>query len=203
MICFNCRYRLPRTHYHRYRENPVEQLFWGRVPLHAAAAFYFFRKDGRVQRILHQLKYKGAAELGRELGRMYGRELIRVEAFSKEDCIIPVPLSPEKLRIRGFNQSEVFAEGLAQVMGCEMIPEGLEKIRNNTTQTRKSRYGRWENAAGIYRVGRPAEVSGRRILLVDDVVTTGATLESCARTLHEAGASAISIACIAAALRNY
>jgi ComF family protein len=203
MICFGCRYRLPRTHFHLQRGNPIEQIFWGRVPLKAASAYYYFRKEGRVQRLLHQLKYKGAAELGREVGRMYGRDLSRSPVFSSATLVVPVPLAAEKQRIRGYNQSTVFAEGIAERLQLDMQAEGLRKIQHNETQTRKSRYARWENVSGIYQVNTSMNMHGKNVLLVDDVVTTGATLESCARALLQSGAESVSIACIAAALRNY
>lgn len=202
-LCFHCKYRLPRTNFHLYRDNPVEQLFWGRVPLRAASAFYYFRREGKVQHLLHQLKYKGAKDMGREIGRLYGRELLRADAFAGSSCVIPVPLSPEKQRVRGYNQSAVFGEGLADSLGSCLMADALEKVRVTETQTKKARYARWENVAEVYRVASGTDISDRSVLLVDDVVTTGATLEACAGALLAAGAAQVSIACIAAALRNH
>jgi len=203
LLCYTCRHRLPQTRFHLYRNNPVEQLFWGRVPLGSAASLYYFRKDGKVQHLLHQIKYRGASELGREIGRIYGRELNCSAFFRAVTDVIPVPLSAEKQRIRGYNQSEVFGEGIAQQMQVPLLPEVLLKTKHNETQTRKSRYARWQNSEGIYQVKAGAQLHNKHVLLVDDVITTGATLESCARALLEAGAEKVYVACIAAALRNY
>lgn len=200
VICFSCRYRLPRTNFHLYSDNPVARLFWGRIQLSGAAAFFYFRKEGRVQRLLHALKYKGEEELGKELGRMYGRDL-RKSDFANTDVIVPVPLHPEKLRLRGYNQSALFGHGLSETMGIPMEETALEKLENTSTQTRKTRYQRWENVEAAYGVLQQDLLGGKRILLVDDVVTTGATLESCAIQLYKKGAASVSIACIAAPMK--
>jgi len=201
LICFACHYRMPRTNYHLQEDNPIARIFWGRVPLTGAAAYYFFRKEGRVQRLLHELKYKGKPEIGREIGRLYGKELLNSDTFSSSELIIPVPLHPAKKVIRGYNQSDVFGEGLAEAMPGELITDILVRRYNSETQTRKSRFDRWENVETVFGIASPDAIRGKRILLVDDVVTTGATLESCAQHLLKAGAISLSIACIAAPSR--
>lgn len=198
IICFKCRYSLPRTGFHLQRGNPVEQLFWGRVPLQAAAACFEFRKSGGVQRMLHLLKYDGAQELGRELGRIYGRELLQSPLFSENQLIVPVPLHPDRLRVRGYNQSEVFAEGLEESLPNAQLNKAIERVIHTTTQTKKSRFDRWQNVETAFEVTHVEAIRGKRVLLVDDVVTTGATLESCAARLLRSGAQNVSIACIAA-----
>jgi ComF family protein len=198
IICFHCRYALPRTGFHLQRGNPVEQLFWGRVPLQAAAACFEFRKSGGVQRMLHQLKYDGAQDLGRELGRIYGRELLQSPLFSENQIIVPVPLHPDRLRIRGYNQSEVFAEGLEESLPIAKLNNAIERVVHTSTQTKKSRFDRWQNVETAFEVTQVEAIRGKRVLLVDDVVTTGATLESCAARLLRSGAENVSIACIAA-----
>lgn len=199
IICYNCKYSLPRTGFHLQPGNPVEQLFWGRVPLKAAAACFEFRKSGGVQRLLHQLKYKGVKEIGREVGRIYGKELLQSQSFSSSDFIVPVPLHPLKLRSRGYNQSEMFAEGLEESMPRAEMRNLLQRTTHTATQTKRSRFDRWKNVETVFDFDRrQGDVRGKRILLVDDVVTTGATLESCAARLLREGADSVSIACIAA-----
>lgn len=201
VICFICRYRLPRTNYHLLPDNPVARLFWGRVPLAAAAACFFFRKEGKVQQLLHALKYRDGQEVGREIGRIYGCDLVRSSIYRSAELIVPVPLHPEKQRTRGYNQSEVFGEGLSESMQVPQLPVHLVRSLHSETQTRKTRYARWENVESAFVVRRPEAFSGKHVLLIDDVVTTGATLESCAVQLVKAGVSRLSIACIAAPVR--
>lgn len=198
VICFTCKSSLPRTGYHHQPDNPVAQLFWGRVPVHTAAAFFFFRKSGHVQQLLHQLKYGNHPEIGEEIGVMYGTELASSTSFSPTELIVPVPLHPTKLRIRGYNQSAEFARGLSQGMGRPAHVEALVRNTHSESQTRKARFARWENVNEVFSVNQPERIAGRNILLVDDVITTGATIEACAARLFRAGASRISIASIAA-----
>ncbi len=200
VICFRCKNQLPRTHFHLQPGNPLERVFWGRVPLRAAAACFIFRKEGGVQHLLHELKYRNSPEIGREIGRIYGRELINAPAFQEAELILPVPLHPEKLRIRGYNQSGVFGEGLQEILSGSLNESALIRETNTGTQTRKSRFARWENVESIFKISDPDQVRNKRILLVDDVITTGATLESCAVNLLKAGVAEISVACIAAPL---
>jgi len=198
IICLKCRFTLPRTGFHLQRGNPVEQLFWGRIPLNAAAACFEFRKSGGVQRMLHQLKYGGAQDLGREIGRIYGRELLQSPLFNETEIIVPVPLHPNRLRSRGYNQSEVFGEGLVESIRHSTLNNVIERVVHTSTQTKKSRFDRWQNVETVFEVTNPDQVRGKRVLLIDDVVTTGATLESCAARLLRSGARHVSIACIAA-----
>ncbi|MEX1187911.1 MAG: phosphoribosyltransferase family protein [Bacteroidia bacterium] len=199
LICYSCRYSLPRTGFHLQPGNPVEQLFWGRVPLTAAAACFEFRKSGGVQRLLHLLKYKGNEDIGREIGRIYGKELLQSKTFSESEIILPVPLHISRLKVRGYNQSRVFAEGLAESMPSAKIDDSLKRINKTDTQTQKSRFDRWKNVETVFSFQDDGvSVRGKRVLLVDDVVTTGATLEACATRILRAGADSVRVACIAA-----
>jgi ComF family protein len=198
VICFSCKSSLPQTGYHHQSDNPIAQLFWGRVPVHTAAAFYFFRKSGHVQQLLHQLKYGNRPEIGEEIGSMYGAELAVSASFSSTEIIVPVPLHPQKMRIRGYNQSAEFARGLSRTMNKPALEEALVRNAHSESQTRKARFARWENVNEVFSVRQPELIAGRNILLVDDVITTGATIEACAARLFRAGAGRVSIASIAA-----
>jgi ComF family protein len=199
VVCLRCRHLLPRTGYHLQRGNPVEQLFWGRIPLIAAGACFEFRKSGSVQNMLHALKYEGARDVGIEIGKIYGRELMQSDLFANNERIVPVPLHPEKQRIRGFNQSEMFARGLTESMPGTHYANAVERAVPTGSQTRKSRFERWKNVETVFQAGpEMSSIQGKKVLLVDDVVTTGATLESCVSVLLRSGAASVCIACIAA-----
>lgn len=175
-------------------------MFWGRVPLLAASACFEFRKSGSVQNMLHALKYEGARDVGIEIGKLYGRELMQSDVFASSERIVPVPLHPEKQRIRGFNQSEIFARGISESIPGIQYSNAVERAIPTSSQTRKSRFERWKNVETVFQPGPDsASIEGKKVLLVDDVVTTGATLESCATILLRNGATSVCIACIAAA----
>lgn len=201
-ICTSCSIKLPYTDVHLLgtaEQNPLQRRFWGKVPVRYAFAYLYFVPKGRVQRLLHKLKYKGAQELGEHLGQRYG-SLLSDHAYATQfDVVVPVPLHKYKLRRRGYNQAESFAKGLANAMQLPVAGNALYRAIHTSTQTQKSRMDRWENVAQVFQVLHPEQVQGKRILLVDDVMTTGATLESCTVALLAAGAAEVSIATIAAA----
>jgi ComF family protein len=197
VICLTCKYTLPRTNFHLYQGNPVEQLFWGRAPIKAAAAFLYFRKEGNVQNMLYALKYQNAPEVGEEIGKLYGQELSKSNFYNDSELILPVPLHPGKQKIRGYNQSESFGRGLERLLPAEQVTDVLIKREATGSQTRKSRFARWENVETVFEIKDPKRILNKNILLVDDVITTGATLESCTQHLLKAGANSVSIACIA------
>lgn len=200
-ICNFCLVHLPTTDFHLHPDNQISRLFWGRAPVHHATAMLYFHKGSRVQHLVHLLKYKGKEEVGVYLGKRYGRELQQSPLFADVDLIIPVPLHPKKLRKRGYNQSEVFARGLAQSMEANIDPHTLVRITATDTQTRKSRFRRWENVSEVFAVNQPDRLSGKHVLLVDDVVTTGATLEACVQELLQCRNVRVSIATIACAIK--
>jgi ComF family protein len=197
VICLECINTLPKSNWHREIENPMVKLFWGRLPLFSAATYYLFRKGGHVQRILHQLKYKSMPEIGVRIGMLYAEDLCESKYFNSADYIIPVPLHPLKLKHRGYNQAACFGEGLSQVMHANLNNDILIRTENTETQTKKTRYARWENVSDVFTVQNPALIENKHILLVDDVITTGSTIEACARTLLNSGVSKLSIASIA------
>jgi ComF family protein len=190
---------MPSTNYHLNRENEFHMKLQVRLPFKFVMAKLKFMKDGKVQRLLHQLKYNGHHEIGTMLGRMYGFELIDAGYKNEFDLIIPVPLHVSRMRKRGYNQSAMFGNGLAEVLNIPCV-EGIVKRRRKTeTQTKKTRLNRWENVNEVFELADPERIHKRKILLVDDVITTGATLEACARVIVQHNCESISIACIAAA----
>jgi ComF family protein len=191
---------IPRTNYHLENENPVAQLFWGRCLIEKAAAFSFYNKGSRIRNLIHNLKYRGIRELGFELGRIYGLSLKSSGFIADIDLIIPVPLHPSKKRIRGFNQSDYISSGIADATGLTVSSDSLARISGSETQTKRSRYERWTNVEGIFHVIDPEIVRGMHILLVDDVITTGSTIESCANELLKVEGVKVSVAALAFAV---
>ena len=199
VLCLNCLADLPRTNYHLYFENPVFQQFIGRVRIEYATSFCRFDKGGRLQHLLHQLKYKGNRAVGHKLGLIFGYDLIQNAIYSNIDAIMPVPLHPKKEKKRGFNQSVEICKGLSQAMGRPLILGNLVREIHTDSQTRKGRFERWENVSGIFSVKNGATLTGKHLLLVDDVVTTGATLEACCIPLLKIPGVKVSIATLATA----
>ena len=198
VICTQCRFHLPRTGFHLLKGNPVEKHFWGKVPVHAATAYYYFSKGEKVQRMIHGLKYKGRKDIGQMVGKLMGSELSRSE-FAGCDWIIPVPLHQSKMKTRGYNQSDCFAEGLSEGLHVPFSPEFLRRKRSTDTQTRKHRFERFKNVEDVFFVEEKEELYGKHILLVDDVITTGSTLVSCAEALLKIPDLKLSFAAIACA----
>jgi len=196
-ICIQCLHDLPYTDFHLYSENTVAQLFWGRIPCNAAMAMLYFRKGSRVQNLVHRLKYNGQTELGFILGGLLGQKLLASSLYLQADLVIPVPLHPKKERSRGYNQAECIARGVASSLQLPLNSRLLVRNKATTTQTKKNRYKRFENMKSVFLVPFTESVSGKHIILVDDVITTGATLEACAQVLLEAGASKLSIVALA------
>lgn len=198
LICTKCILEIPRTNYHLDKENAFFRKLVGRIKVQYVVSFFKFSKGGRVQRILHQLKYRNKPELGRKLGYVFGKELEHAGYGSAFDVIIPIPLHPGKKKLRGFNQSEEFGIGLGQALQIHCTEAYLSRRVLTGTQTKRSRSGRWSNVKDAFHVESPSAIQNKRVLLVDDVVTTGATLEAAGRALLNAGCSELSIACIAA-----
>ena len=200
MICTVCMLEMPQTDYHRWRENPLRNRLSYRIPVKHAMALFKFSKSGRVQHLLHQLKYRNHPEIGVTLGRIYGEKMKNEsELPTNVDLIIPIPLHPARKRKRGYNQSAKFAEGLSETLEIPFTDELLERRIKTETQTRKSKLNRWENISGVFGLKNPALLEGKKILLVDDVITTGSTLEACSQVLIDQGCPQLSIACIAEA----
>lgn len=199
IICLFCQYGLPQTAYHRQRQNPVEKLFWGRVEIARAAGLYFFQGKTKVQHLLHKMKYHGRKEIAHKLGRIYG-EMMKESDFADDiSLIVPVPLHEKKKRKRGYNQSDFFAMGLSESLSIEWSPAILRRDVYTESQTGKTRFERWGNVGEVFRLQDEEKIQHRHLLLVDDVITTGATLEACAQALLQAQGVKVSIATIAVA----
>jgi ComF family protein len=197
VICTPCFSHLPETNYHKQKENPVSRVFWGRVPVETGTALYFYKKGGSVQKLIHEMKYRGHKEIGTFLGKMYGTQLAEIEHFQSLDAIIPIPLHKKKLKKRGFNQAALFGQGLAEALKIEMDTRHVVRRVETATQTKKARYKRWENVSEIFHIDDPLALEGKHILLVDDVITTGATMEACLQTLIKVPGIRLSVASIA------
>ena len=197
-ICTPCRFHLPLTGFHLLPDNPVVQHFWGKVPVLNATAFYYFSKGERVQKLIHQLKYKGRKDVGDFIGRLMGAELQKT-IYNNIDLVIPVPLHISRLRIRGYNQSDYFAEGLAKGLKKDFSFNSLVRTEATSTQTRKHRFERFKNVDNIFSVIDESSVKNKCILLVDDVITTGSTLIACSEALLAVPGTSVFVAAIASA----
>lgn len=196
-ICTQCKFKLPETGFHHILENPVEKHLWGRIRFERASSLLYFNKGLMVQQLMHRFKYGNNPGIGHLLGRYYGSQLIKIPGFMETECIVPVPLFPKKKHKRGYNQSAEFGKGLSDAMNANLICNNLIRIQPTSTQTKKSRVERWENVEGVFQLKYPKKLKGKKVLLVDDVITTGATLEACGSVLFKEAECQLSIATIA------
>lgn len=196
IFCTNCLTHLPETNYHLQEDNPVKRIFWGRIQLENATSYLFFEKGAIIQKSLHQLKYRGNKQVGFKLGKLFGYSL-KNTSFSNADIILPVPLHPAKKRKRGYNQSEEISRGLSEILKIPVDSTSVKRSYYQKSQTVKGRYDRWENVKNAFICKTPAKLEGKHILLVDDVVTTGATLEAMASVIQEIPNIKLSIATLA------
>lgn len=198
-ICLGCHRKLELSDFHEQAENQVTELFWGRLPLFRATAMFPFMKGGRVQSLIHRLKYENQPEIGQLLGEWYGQLLAQQPDYRDVDLILPMPLHPKKAYKRGYNQAAKFAQGLAQGLNSTWSEAVVKRVQNNASQTKKSRLQRFANVEKAFQVVQPKLLPHKHVLLVDDVITTGATMEACARALLEAGHFRLSLCAIALA----
>jgi ComF family protein len=197
-ICTFCYFHLPKTGFHHDEDNPVFRTFWGRVNIEMAAAFLHFNKGGNVQTLLHKLKYAGNQEIGIYFGKTYGAELMKSGYYKDVDVILPVPLFWKRKKKRGYNQSELIARGISMSMkDAALNTRSFIRKLPSTTQTKKSRYQRWKNVEKIFTVKNEKPLTGKHILLVDDVITTGATIEACASVLLKVPGVRVSVCAVA------
>jgi len=198
IICLQCQTSLPQTNYWNIRENKMERHLQGRFPFQSAVALYYFSKEGGVQNLLHELKYKGKTEIGFSLGETLGKKLAESD-LAKPDVIVALPLFWKKEKQRGYNQSKYFAEGLSAALQIPVASNAVERIRDSESQTRKNRFDRIENVEHIFQLKENHQMDNKHVLLVDDVLTTGATIEACADALLKANNIKLSLATIAVA----
>lgn len=196
-ICIQCLYKLPKTGFHRRKDNPAEQLFMGKFPFEHATSFLYYEKGSISQILIYALKYKGNKELALYMGILAARDLTISGNYSSVDVIVPVPLHFRRQQVRGYNQAEYIARGIASVLNKPIDIQSLQRIQTNTTQTTKSVFDRWANVQEIFSLSAMQNFAGKHILLVDDVITTGSTIGACAEvilTLPNTRVSLISVA---------
>lgn len=197
LLCSRCTFQLPETSFFEHSHNPVEKAFYGRIPVQAAASLYYFNKQSLVQELMFQLKYRGNRDAGIFLGRMMGYALQRSSRFNGIDLLLPLPLNAAKEFKRGYNQAEVICQGISEITGQPVLNHAITRNRFTESQTRQNRLARWQNMKGVFEVLQPEKLKGRHILLVDDVITTGATLEACGTALLALPGCRLSIAAAA------
>lgn len=200
IVCLFCIHQLPTTSYHTFIDNPLAKKFWGRVPLENVAAYYYFKKGHKVQHLLHAFKYENQPDIGHRIGQLYGKELAKIPAFVQIDAIIPIPLHSKKLRTRGYNQSALFAHGLGASLQKPCWEDVIKRQVFTETQTRKDGEERWNNVKSVFALDKKEKIREKHVLVVDDVITTGATITSCCLTLKEVQSVKISVVGMACAL---
>jgi ComF family protein len=193
VLCLSCIERLPVTHFAGHADNPVEKIFAGRLLINSAASYLYFTKDSLLQQLVHQLKYKNNRAIGLYLGRRMGETIKASNRFTTIDALVPLPLFAARERKRGYNQAAVLCEGIAAILQVPVLHHVIARHMATATQTKKTRIERWENIAGKFRLLQPDAIQHKHILLVDDVITTGATIESCGQALLSAGDVALSL----------
>lgn len=199
-ICLYCLYKLPKTNNFSEVNNLSEVLLAGRFPFERVASLAIFNKEGLLQKFIHELKYNNKPYIGHVLGAVFGADLKGSDFLQPIDLIVPVPLHPKKKVIRGYNQAEAFAKGLSEATSITLSVDVLVRAINNPTQTKRTKTQRWDNVKGIFTVQNKDVFKDKHLLLVDDVITTGSTIEACAMALYECANIKISVATIGEAI---
>ena len=197
LFCLWCQASMPLTGFEVLQANPIEKIFWGRVEIEAASAHLYFTNGSFIQHSLHLLKYKGKKEIGIYFGHQIGHALKCSRRFTNCEIIMPLPLFAKREKERGYNQAAMIANGISEELKIPIVNDAVSRVKKTETQTHKSRIERWKNMESTFEVREPGKISGKHILLVDDVITTGASLEACARVLLNFPGIQLSIACLA------
>jgi ComF family protein len=198
LLCLNCINDLPHTNFAVHANNPVEKKFWGRLALTSGMSEFYFSQDSIVQNMIHELKYHGNKKAGHYFGNLIGKSLLNSNRFHV-DVIVPLPLFERKEKVRGYNQSEIICNGIAEIINKPLIKNNVIRKVFTETQTKKHRLERWKNVENIFFVARPSELEGKHILLVDDIITTGSTIEACGSEILKVKDAKLSIASFAIA----
>lgn len=196
-LCAHCLTQLPETGFLLKPENPVEKIFYGRLPVQHAGSAFYFNKDSLLQNLIIQVKYHGNQTAGIFLGRILGELISSSERFNDIDIIVPLPLNEKRLFKRGYNQALLLAKGIAEILQKSVVENAVERIFFTETQTHKDRITRWQTMEGVFKIADELAIKNKHILLVDDIVTTGATLESCGKTVLQAENTKLSITTLA------
>jgi ComF family protein len=200
-ICGRCSQNLPETHFFEAPNNPIEKIFYGRLPISAGAAAWYFHKNSALQALLFQLKYKSNKDVGLFIGKQMGALLAASERFSSIDALVPVPLHPQALSKRGFNQAALICEGIGQVWHKPVLTGAIARTKHTSTQTKQTRAERWDNMEDAFTIKDPTSINGKHLLIIDDVITTGATIEACGKTLLTIKGVRVSVAAAAYPLK--
>jgi len=196
LLCLACINELPLTNFHLYADNPVHRIFRGRLPLINAASYAYFTKESLLQHLLHEFKYKNRKEIGTWLAKRLAEALQTSPQFVKPDALIPVPLFAARQRQRGYNQAQIICEALSATLEIPVWQNIVIRTTRTQSQTRKSRIERWQNMEGKFELCSGQAIAGKHVMLIDDVLTTGATLEACGRALLQAPQVTLSVATI-------
>ncbi len=198
-ICLGCLTEIPRTNFHKLKDNPVEKRFWGKADIQKATSFFYFTKGSPFQKLLHELKYRDNKEIGELMGKYSAVDLLSDDTFCSVDYIVPIPLHPKKFAKRGYNQSELICNGISKILAKPVETKSLIRVQANTTQTKKSVFERFENTAGVFELKHKETFENKHILLVDDVLTTGSTIEAAIHAIKKCDGVKVSIFTLAMA----
>lgn len=201
LLCLECINDLPHTGFAIHANNPVEKIFWGRISINAGMSEFYFSKSSIIQNCIHEFKYRGNRKMGLALGKMMGKSLLNSNRFLNIDTLVPLPLFTQKEFKRGFNQSTILCAGIKEIMNIPVLTKNVIRIVPTETQTKKGRIQRWENVEKSFSVLDPEGLKEKNILLVDDVITTGATLEACGAEILKVEGVQLSIATLAIAIK--
>lgn len=201
MLCLRCLSELPVTNFFEQPSNPVEEKFYGRMAVRHAGAAYYFTKDSLLENLVYQLKYRGNKNIGVYLGKLMGELLQESKQFQSVDAIIPLPLNKRREKKRGYNQATALANGMCSVWNKPLFDKAVLRNVHTETQTKKDRLSRWENMQGVFAIAQPEALQGKHLLLIDDVVTTGASLETCGIEILKVNSTTLSIATLACTMQ--